>query len=157
MFGGPRVGTRPSWVVVSERFEESQGTRVAEFVQGFGFDLSDALSGDAQDLSDCLEGLRLSVYQSEAEEEYELFAFLKGAEQVIDGPPEVDGEDDGFGVDWVFVGEEVAEHEVADAGTEAVVGRGVDGIHGERSLKGEADGCGEEVVGAGDRLGGHRR
>lgn len=129
---------------------------MAEFVQGFGFDLSDPLSGEAEVLSDCLEGSRLSVCQSEAEEENEPFAFFEGAQQVLDGPPEVVGEDDGFGVGWVFVGEEVAEHEVADAGTEAAVGRGVDGVHGERSLEGEADGCGVDVVGAGDRFGGHR-
>lgn len=54
-------------VLVDVAVEDGGAEWVAEFLEGFGFDLTDAFAGDSQLVSDFLKGVVVSVDESVAE------------------------------------------------------------------------------------------
>src|ERR1019366_8357567 len=92
-----------------EAFEFVPAGRVAEFAEGFGLDLADALAGDLVLVADFLERARVAVVQAVTEFQNPALALRQAAEDLAElAPEQIEAGD----LAWVLGGlvlDEVAE------------------------------------------------
>ena len=85
---------------------------LADFVECFGFDLTNAFAGNAKDFTDFFERMGNTIGKAETHFKNLLFAFGKIADNFIEMVLQNPATGNGFRRDGIFIGNEVGKHRI---------------------------------------------